>query len=474
MTAPSQGHDRAPTTREGFAVLDLVLDLASEGRRFIQLWGIGRDVSHIWGADGGINKEAFERHINGECPEVCRCPLRADCPTPGVHPIYDLVVEDATSDVAAMKRWPAIAGGWIGEVLDDGSIVVLEADVSYNSTIWRTGLQSAKGPPAPVSQESPPRPRPAPARRTEDLGPSTALYSVAHAWAHWWAQQGFRVFRVCGIREEDGLLVGDCWTRAHDNPNWECWPRPTVRKVCTHPKPGKSPFVKSWKKEATTDRNAIDRWFRESPGANYAVMIEPGYVVLDFDTPDAKHSWRDGHQEVAELGDLPPTRTFLTGGGGEHRLFRTDHDNGCSLPAFEGLHMKGIVDVKAYGLGYIIGTGSRHHSGSYYTCPDPTLEIAPTPEWLYDSPLDPKPGRRRGRSKAKKRIEAGHQLRAAYIEDPDATLSPGHAGPPGSREGERHAAIRGGRPEPHHLPDRHGSHPCPLPIGEALRSAPSA
>ncbi len=275
------------------------------------------------------------------------------------------------------------------------------------------------------------------ARSPEDRRPSTSIYSPAHAWALWWAQQGFRVFRVCGVREVDGVLVADCWTTTPRHWNVECWPRPIAKKQCPHGKPGKGPWVKSWKKEATTDRNAIDRWFSESPNANYAVVIEPGYVVLDFDTPDAKHEWRDGHQEVAELGALPPTRTFHTGGGGEHRLFRTDHTDGCKLPAFEGLHMKGIVDVKANGLGYIIGTGSRHHSGSYYTCPDPNVEIAQAPEWLYDSPLAPKskPGRRtsdsaceptsglRRRSTSQARIEAGRKLRAAHVENPDAQLS---------------------------------------------------
>jgi hypothetical protein len=84
--------------------------------------------------------------------------------------------------------------------------------------------------------------------------------------------------------------------------------------------------------------------------------------------------------------------------------------------------MKGIVDVKANGLGYIIGTGSRHHSGSYYTCADPGAAIARAPEWLYDDGAPRRRGKR-GRSEREVLVEAGHALRDAYVEDPDAMLS---------------------------------------------------
>ena len=51
MTFPSEISGRAGT-RTGHGVRELAVDLASEGRRFLPLWGIGPDLTDLFDDDG--------------------------------------------------------------------------------------------------------------------------------------------------------------------------------------------------------------------------------------------------------------------------------------------------------------------------------------------------------------------------------------------------------------------------------------
>jgi hypothetical protein len=149
--------------------------------------------------------------------------------------------------------------------------------------------------------------------------------------------------------------------------------------------PAKHPYARLAPKgclNASRDPRIVQRWFR---GAPYNLGIRTGaasgIVVIDV---DPRHG---GDETLAELerrfGALPPTWRFLTGGGGEHILFRhpgyrVQNQNG------DGRLGDGL-DVRGDG-GYIVAPGSRHISGRYYEIsvdhhPD-EIALAEVPIWL--------------------------------------------------------------------------------------------
>jgi Bifunctional DNA primase/polymerase, N-terminal len=141
--------------------------------------------------------------------------------------------------------------------------------------------------------------------------------------------------------------------------------------------PGKHPLLRGWREAPVS----IARWW--ALGGTWNVGIETGavsgIVVLDVDPRNG------GDETLAALerdhGSLPVTWRFLTGGGGEHVLFR--HPGG-SIKSLPGALGSGL-DVKADG-GFIVAPPSLHLSGRRYAIsvdhhPD-DVALAPLPDWL--------------------------------------------------------------------------------------------
>lgn len=132
--------------------------------------------------------------------------------------------------------------------------------------------------------------------------------------------------------------------------------------------------------DASRDRAMIDRWFG---GADWNVGIATGaasgIVVLDI---DPRHGGEETLAKIeAEHGPLPPTWRFLTGGSGEHILFR--HPGG-TVKNSAGAIGAG-VDMRGDG-GYIVAPPSEHLSGRPYAIsvdhhPD-DVALASPPAWL--------------------------------------------------------------------------------------------
>ena len=147
--------------------------------------------------------------------------------------------------------------------------------------------------------------------------------------------------------------------------------------------PAKHPvghLVPNGLKNATTDHEVVERWFRDQPW-NIAIVTgkTSGIIALDV---DPRHG---GDKFIAALenkhGPLPQTWRFLTGGGGEHVLFR--HPGGL-VPNNAGKLGVGI-DVRGE-VGYIVAPPSRHMSGRNYSIsvdhhPD-DIPLADPPPWL--------------------------------------------------------------------------------------------
>jgi hypothetical protein len=136
-------------------------------------------------------------------------------------------------------------------------------------------------------------------------------------------------------------------------------------------------------RNASVNDNVVERWFRDRPW-NLAIVTGKTSGVFALDV-DPRHG---GDNSLAALenkhGPLPTTWRFLTGGGGEHILFR--HPGGL-LPNSAGKIGVGI-DVRGE-AGYIVAPPSRHTSGRSYSVsvdhhPD-DVPLADPPGWLIEA-----------------------------------------------------------------------------------------
>ncbi len=183
-------------------------------------------------------------------------------------------------------------------------------------------------------------------------------------FARWYAQSGMAVLPLhWPVRHERGYRCS------------------CSRRDCASP--AKHPFgrlVRRGPQDASKDPARIASWFEHGQlNLGIATGAASGMIVLDI---DPRH---DGDQTLADLerehGPLPATWRFLTGGGGEHILFRHP---GRPLPNSTGEIGPGI-DVRGDG-GYIVAPPSEHISGRAYAIsvdhhPD-EVELTDPPTWL--------------------------------------------------------------------------------------------
>lgn len=175
--------------------------------------------------------------------------------------------------------------------------------------------------------------------------------------------------------------------------------------------------------DASRDSVRLTSWFeREAWNVGIATGAASGIVVLDI---DPRHGGEGSLAALeAEHGPLPPTWRFLTGGGGEHILFR--HPGG-TVKNSAGRIGPGI-DVRGDG-GYIVAPPSLHIGGRPYAIsvdhhPD-DVTLAELPSWLLATIAEP---------------SAPAAIRGALKIGREPTDWRAHLGNP-VREGERNIAM---------------------------------
>lgn len=146
---------------------------------------------------------------------------------------------------------------------------------------------------------------------------------------------------------------------------------------------GKTPAVRGWDREATTDPDRIRRWWAHRPG-NIGISCGPaGLLVVDLDVPHgreafARRAWQHGAEDPRD------TYTVATASGGEHRYFLApDVPLGNTVG-----RIAPHVDTRGVG-GYVVAAGSRVGHRSYRVLRD--LPVAPAPRWLVDVLAPPPP-----------------------------------------------------------------------------------
>lgn len=181
-----------------------------------------------------------------------------------------------------------------------------------------------------------------------------------------YAGRGLRVFPLHYAVEHEGQLRCSCGNPHADNNN-----------AAKHPY---GPLAPNGLLNATSHIETIKRWW----GVPYNIGIRTGaasdIVAIDI---DPRHG---GVEALAELerrfGALPLTWRFLTGGGGEHVLFRHPRR---PVPNNAATKLGPGLDVRGDG-GYIVAPPSLHISGRRYAIsvdhqPD-IVALAELPVWL--------------------------------------------------------------------------------------------
>lgn len=137
----------------------------------------------------------------------------------------------------------------------------------------------------------------------------------------------------------------------------------------------KHPLTEHGFKDATTDVEQIEQWWRKWRGANIGIPTGPrsGWLVVDIDTKAGAT-----YDTLAALGHLPITMMAQTGSGGLHLVFRYPR-NSLEVRNSASKIASGI-DVRGDG-GYIVAAPSIHPSGGAYEWVN-ELEATPCPAWL--------------------------------------------------------------------------------------------
>ena len=158
----------------------------------------------------------------------------------------------------------------------------------------------------------------------------------------------------------------------------EAWQRQNGKPAYVCPTPGKHPRIRDWDNKASTDPAQVRQWWQRWPTANIGIAAGPSnLVVVDKDT----------YQEVAGDGILTiadsETVTSLTGGGGEHLIYR--HPESGPPLRNDDKALPTWVNIRAHG-GQFVAPPSLHKSGHRYeweTGYGPhEIAIAPLPEPL--------------------------------------------------------------------------------------------
>ena len=131
-------------------------------------------------------------------------------------------------------------------------------------------------------------------------------------------------------------------------------------------RPGsKKPATATGFKEATTNKDQIEKWWTKCPDYNIGIAtgdMSGGLVVIDLDRNEEKGY--DGYEVLKEWqkknGNLPETAISITGRGGYHYFYRDPEKSWkTKVGLYEG------IDIRADG-GYIVAPPSLHPNGRRY------------------------------------------------------------------------------------------------------------
>ncbi len=122
-------------------------------------------------------------------------------------------------------------------------------------------------------------------------------------------------------------------------------------------KQNKHPYTAHGLKDATTDTDAIKKWWKEHKNANIGINCgKSGLVIFDFDEIEVYN------KVVKTYPEINNTYIVTTGSGGKHVYYKTP---GLTIKSANGqIADYPHLDIKSDG-GYVIGAGSQNDNGPY-------------------------------------------------------------------------------------------------------------
>jgi hypothetical protein len=130
--------------------------------------------------------------------------------------------------------------------------------------------------------------------------------------------------------------------------------------------------------DATTNEDAIRRYWRDFPDCNVGIRTgeASNLVVIDVDVKPGKHGDMTLASLVEQYGSLPTTAEVFTSGRGRHYYFKH------AFMAATGRGALGPdIDVQSDGL-YVVAPPSIHPDGPTYTWEASGHDLAELPNWL--------------------------------------------------------------------------------------------
>lgn len=132
----------------------------------------------------------------------------------------------------------------------------------------------------------------------------------------------------------------------------------------------KTPALKDWQDQATTDRAIIERWWKIDD-FNIGLATGRGVMAIDADTKDGAPGVDS--LDLLDLECLPLSFRTRTPSGGTHVLLKAEAPIANRVRSLDGYPG---IDIRGDG-GYVLGAGSTLANGTY--------------EITHDAPLEPMP-----------------------------------------------------------------------------------
>ena len=144
----------------------------------------------------------------------------------------------------------------------------------------------------------------------------------------------------------------------------------------------KTPLTPNGVKNATSDREQVERWARKYPDCNWGIACS-NVIVFDVDRHEKRkkkivRTYSDEEMfehwnYFRETYHLPPAPEVVTGSGGRHYYYRRPYAEIKANTRFHyrrnGKEVKTNIDIKV-GNGYVVAPGSINADGNPYQCED--------------------------------------------------------------------------------------------------------
>lgn len=130
----------------------------------------------------------------------------------------------------------------------------------------------------------------------------------------------------------------------------------------------KTPATRNGFKDATTNLELIDKWWKRNPDSNIGLPTGVGFDVIDIDPPEGPPAFA---ALLEELEDFHVHGIVATASGGAHYYIKPDHKRGNKARIRPGIDTRGVG-------GYVVAPpstlGEPERSWAFTVAPSPDIK----------------------------------------------------------------------------------------------------